>query len=212
MIKNFPCFRSIILALLAQFAVIVVAVLAKKFVRKFAGTRNAQSVSPNIESLKIVVRVVANRNFSVKVGMNPICVASKAITAGDMNAMFIPAIFFGLPKIGHALKFGKFALNQIAVKFRLSLSTASAAMSIVKATLKQETVVRFVHKKLASGFPIVERFGLVRVGDIENDEGNVVACVASAPVVVIAIEDIEKVTGSQSRAAIVPLGIAHCEE
>ena len=123
--------------------------------------------------------------------------------------MFITAIFFGLPEVRDAFEFGKFALNQIAVKFRLSLSTASAAMSILKATLKQETVVRFIHKKLASGFPIIESFGVTRIGGSENDEGNIIASVTRTATVVITIGDVETVTGSHSGAAIISLGIAH---
>ena len=66
-VENFPSFRRIIFAFLTEFAIIVVAVLAKKFVRKFAGARNAKSVSTNIENLEVVFMVSANENFGVKV-------------------------------------------------------------------------------------------------------------------------------------------------
>ena len=79
----------------------------------------------------------------------PVGITSKTVTASDVNVMFIPAIFFSKPEIGNALKFGKFSLNQIAIKFWLGLSPASAAMSIVKATLKQKPVVGLIYKKLS---------------------------------------------------------------
>ena len=104
--ENFPSFRRIIFAFLTEFAIIVVAVLAKKFVRKFAGARNAKSVSANIENLEVVLMVLTNGNFGVEVGMNPVTITSKAVTARDMNGMFIATIFFGLPEVRNALKFG----------------------------------------------------------------------------------------------------------
>ena len=162
MIENFPCFRSIIFAFLTKFAVIVIAIVAEESVGNFIAAGNTQTISSYGKSLKIVGMVVANGNFSVKVGVRPVRISSKAITAGD---------------------------------------------SIVKATLKQETVVRFVHKKLASGFPIIESFGVTRIGGSENDEGNIIASVTRTATVVITIGDVETVTGSQSRAAIVAFRI-----
>ena len=105
-VENFPSFRRIIFAFLTEFAIIVVAVVAKKFVRKFAGARNAKSVSPNIENLEVVGTVLPNGNFGVEVWMNPVTITSKAVTARDMNGMFIATIFFGLPEVRNALKFG----------------------------------------------------------------------------------------------------------
>ena len=116
-INNLPSFRSIIFALLTEFAVVVVAVIAKKLRIKFAGARNAKSVSTNIENLVVVLMVLTNGNFSVEVGVAPIRITAKTVTARDVNAMFVAAIFFGLPEIGHAFKLGNFALNQIAIKF-----------------------------------------------------------------------------------------------
>ncbi len=116
-IENVPSFGAIVLALLTEFAIIVVAVVAKKFVRKFAGARNAKSVSPNIESLEVVLMVLTNGNFSLEVWMNPVRISAEAVPASDTNVMFVAAIFFGFPEIGYAFKLGNFALNQIAIKF-----------------------------------------------------------------------------------------------
>ena len=80
-------------------------------------------------------------------------------------------------------------------------------MRVVESTLKQKPVVRFIHEELTCGLAIVERFGFIRVGGSKNDESHVVTSVTGAPTVVIAIEDVEAVTGSQSRAAIIPFGI-----
>lgn len=71
-VEYFPSFRRIIFAFLTEFAVIVVAVLAKEFGIKFAGAGNAKSVSPNIENLKVVLMVLANRNFGVEVRVSPV--------------------------------------------------------------------------------------------------------------------------------------------
>ena len=105
-VEDFPSFRSIIFTLLTEFAVVVVAVIAKKLRIKFAGARNAKSVSTNIESLEVVLMVSANGNFGVEVGVRPVCVSTKTVTARDMNGMFVTAIFFGLPEVRNALKFG----------------------------------------------------------------------------------------------------------
>ena len=105
-VEDFPSFRRIIFAFLTEFAIIVVAVVAKKFVRKFAGARNAKSVSPNLENLEVVGTVLPNGNFGVEVWMNPVTITAKAVTARDMNSMFIATIFFGLPEVRNALKFG----------------------------------------------------------------------------------------------------------
>lgn len=192
-VEDFPSFRRIIFAFLTEFAIIVVAVVAKKFVRKFAGARNAKSVSTNIENLEVVGTVLPNGNFGVEVWMNPVTITAKAVTARDMNGMFIATIFFGLPEIRNAFKLRKFALNKVAIKLGFGLSSTSAAVSIVESALKQESVLWLVHEKLARSFAVIERFRIVRVGGSEHDKGNIVASVAGAPTVVIAIEDVEGV-------------------
>ena len=58
-----------------------------------------------------------DRNFGVKVRVNPIAITAKTITTSDVNTMFVATVFFGLPEVRNALKFGKFTLNQIAIKF-----------------------------------------------------------------------------------------------
>ena len=111
-----------------------------------------------MESLEVVSVVLPDRNFSVKVRVGPVSITAKTVTERKVNAMFIPAIFFGLPEVRDAFEFGKFTLNQIAIKFRFGLSATGTAMSVVKATLKQKPVERFIHEELASRFAIVKRF------------------------------------------------------
>ena len=116
-INDFPCFGTIIFTFLAELATIVIAILTEKFRRNFVGAGNAKSVGAYIENLVVVLMVVANGNFSVEVGVTPVRITAETIAASNMDAMFIPAIFFGLPEIGYALKLGNFALNQISIKF-----------------------------------------------------------------------------------------------
>ena len=130
------------------------------------------------------------------VGMKPVDITAKAVAANDLNAMFVVAIFFGLPKIGNLLKLGEFALNQIAIKFGFGLSTASATVRVIEPTLKQESVVRLIHEKLARGLAVVESFGIVRVGGSEDDESHVVAGVTGTATVVVTIHDVEGVAGN----------------
>jgi len=85
-------------------------------------------------------------------------------------------------------------------------------MGVVKATLKQKPIVRAIHEKLARRFSIIKRFRLVGIGGSENNEGHVVASITGAPAVVIAIEDVEAVTGNHSRTAIISFRIRHCEK
>ena len=206
-VEDFPSFRRIIFAFLTEFAIIVVTVLAKELRIKFAGARNAKPVSPNFENLEIVLMVVANGNFGVEIRMRPVSITAKTVTARNVNAMFITAIFFSLPEIGHAFKLRKFTLNKVTIKFRFSLSPTGTAMRVVEATLKQKPVVRFIHEELTCGLAIVERFGFIRVGGSKNDESHVVTSVTSAPTIIFAIENVEGMAGSQSRAAIIPFGI-----
>lgn len=105
-IDNFPSFGAIIFAIMAELATIVIAILTEKFRRNFIGTRNAKSVSPNIENLEVVGTVLANGNFGVEVRVRPVCITTKTVTARDMNGMFIATIFFGLPEVRNAFKFG----------------------------------------------------------------------------------------------------------
>ena len=116
-IENFPSFGTIVLAFLAELATIVIAIIAKKLRRKFVGTRNAKSICADLEYLEVVSVVLPDRNFGVKVRVNPIAITAKTITTSDVNTMFVATVFFGLPEVRNALKFGKFTLNQIAIKF-----------------------------------------------------------------------------------------------
>ena len=80
--------------------------------------------------------VVANGNFGVKVAVSPVRIPAEAVTTANTKVVFVVAVFFSLPKIGNIFEFGEFALNQIAIKSRISVSSASNTVSIVKATLK----------------------------------------------------------------------------
>ena len=135
-IDNLPRLGAKVLALLAEFFFIRVAVVADEPVGKFAGTRNAQPVSPDLENLEVIGMVLTNGNFGVEFGMKPVDVTAKAVAAHDLDSVFVAAVFFGLPEIGNAFKLGNFALNQIAIKFRFGLSPASSAVSVVEPTLK----------------------------------------------------------------------------
>ena len=61
--------------------------------------------------------IFANRDFCVKVGMRPVGIVAEAVAAGNVNVALVAAIFLCEPKIGSVFKFGKFALNEVAVKF-----------------------------------------------------------------------------------------------
>ena len=135
-VENVPSFRAVGLALLTKFGVAVITVMAVESVRNFVTAGNAQAVSTNGKSLEVVRMVVANGNFGVKVAVSPVRIPAEAITTSNTNVVFVVAVFFSLPKIGNIFKFGKFALNQIAIESRISLSSASTTVSIVKATLK----------------------------------------------------------------------------
>ena len=192
-INDFPSFGTIILALLAELAAIVIAIVTEKFGRNFVGAGNTQSVGANIENLVVVLMVLTNGNFSVEVWMNPVRISAEAVPASDTNVMFVAAIFFSLPEIWNSFKLRKFTLNKVTIKFRFSLSPTGTAARVVKSTLKQKPVVRFIHEELTCGLAIVERFGFIRVGGSKNDESHVVTSVTGAPTVVIAIEDVEGV-------------------
>ena len=206
-VEYFSSFRSIIFTLLTEFAAIVIAIVTEKFRRNFVGAGNAKPVSPNFENLEIVLMVVANGNFGVEIRMRPVSITAKTVTARNVNAMFITAIFFSLPEIWNSFKLRKFTLNKVTIKFRFSLSPTGTAARVVKSTLKQKPVVRFIHEELTCGLAIVERFGFIRVGGSKNDESHVVTSVTSAPTIIFAIENVEGMAGSQSRAAIIPFGI-----
>lgn len=151
--------------------------------------------------------VLTDRNFSIKIRVRPVSITAKAIAATNVNGMFVTAIFFSLPEVGHVFKLRKFTLNKVTIKFRFSLSPTGTAMRVVEPTLKQKPVVRFIHEELTCGLAIVERFGFIRVGGSKNDESHVVTSVTRAPTIIFAIENVEGMAGSQSRAAIIPFGI-----
>ena len=110
-IDNVPRLRAIIFTFLTKLATIVIAVLTKKFGGQFARAGYAKSISPNIENFKVMGVVLPDRNFGIKVRVNPIAITAKTTTASDVNVMFVAAIFFRFPEIGNAFEGGKFALN-----------------------------------------------------------------------------------------------------
>ena len=114
-IDDFPSFGAKILALLTELGSFI-AVVAEQFGRKFASTGNANTIGADLEDLEIIGMVLADRNLSVEVRVNPITIAAEAVPASDTNVMFVAAIFFRLPEIGDAFKLGKFALNKVAIK------------------------------------------------------------------------------------------------
>ena len=116
-IDNLPRLGAKVLALLAEFFFIKVAVVADKSVGKFTGAGNAKPVSPYPENLAVMSAVLTDRNFGVEFRMRPIDITAKAVDARDLNSVFVAAVFFGLPEIGNAFKLGEFALNQISIKF-----------------------------------------------------------------------------------------------
>ena len=61
--------------------------------------------------------VFANGDFCVEIGMRPVGISAEAVAAANVDVAFIAAIFFCEPEIGSVFKFGKFALNEVAIKF-----------------------------------------------------------------------------------------------
>ena len=115
-INDFPSFGAVVFTFLAELATVVVAIVTEKFGRNFISAGNAKSVGTYIENLVVLLMVSANRNFSVEVRVTPVRITAETIAASNMDAMFIAAVFFGLPEVRNALKLGNFTLNQIAIK------------------------------------------------------------------------------------------------
>lgn len=89
------------------------------------------------------------------------------------------------------------------------MSPTGTASRVVKTTLKQETVERLIHEKLASSFTVIKSFRIIRLGSSEDDKSNVITSVAGATAVVFAVKNVEGVARSQSRATIISFGITH---
>ena len=206
-IDNVPSFGAKILALLTELGFVLIAVVAEKPFGKFASTGNAKPIGADLEDLEVVGMILTNGNFGIEIGVRPVRVAAKAVSASDTNVMFVAAVFFGFPEIGDAFKLGKFTLNKIAIKLGFSLGSTSAAVCVVETTLKQEPVEGFVHEELPRSFAVIDSFGLVRVRGSENDEGHVVASIAGATTVIVTIDDVERVARSHGGAALVSFRI-----
>ena len=115
-VNDFPRFGTGVVALLAVFVFVGVAAVAIKPAGNFVATANAQAVSPDIEDFEIVEMIFANGDFRVKVGMRPIRIAAEAVAGVNVNVAFVVAVLFGEPKIGSVFEFGKFTLNEVAIK------------------------------------------------------------------------------------------------
>ena len=66
-VDNLPSFGAKILALLAEFFFIRIAVVAEKPVGNFLATRNTKSISANVEGFEVLFMVLTDRNFSIKI-------------------------------------------------------------------------------------------------------------------------------------------------
>ena len=206
-VNHVESFAAMFLALLTEFVFVRVATGTVETFGSFIAAGNAQAISTDLKRLEVVSMIGANRNFSIEVGVAPISIPAKALALAKVDAVFVAAIFFGLPEIGDAFKLGKFALNKVAIKLGFGLSPTSAAARVVKAALKQESVEGFVHEELPRSFTVVDSFGLVRVRGSENDEGHVVASIAGATTVIVTIDDVERVARSHGGAALVSFRI-----
>ena len=105
-IDNVPSFGAIIFALLTEHATVMLAILAEKFGRNFAGAGNAKPICSNIEKFKVMGVVLADRNLGIEVRMRPVRITTKATATSDMNVKFIAAIFFRLPQVRNVFEFG----------------------------------------------------------------------------------------------------------
>ena len=76
-IENFPRFRSIIFAFLAE------------------------AVGTNREIFEVESVIVANGNFGVEIPVSPVRIAAEARAAPDMDVVFVAAVFFryGVPSL-----------------------------------------------------------------------------------------------------------------
>ena len=211
-IDDFPSFGVILVAFRAVFIFFVVAGIAVKPAGNFVAATNTQAVSPDLEDFEVVEMIFANGDFGVKIGMRPVGIAAETFAAGNVNVAFVAAIFLCEPEIWSVFKFGKFTLNEVAVKFGFSLRTASAAACFIQPTLEQKPVVRFVNEDLTGSLAVVESFGLVRVSRREDDERVFVAGVAGTAAVVLAIGIVEGMATDQSVSAFVVFRIRHGEE
>ena len=105
-INDFPRLGAVVFTFLAELVTVMLAILTEKFRRNFVGAGNAKPICSNIENFKVMGVVLADRNFSVEVGMNPIAITTKATATSNMNIKFIAAIFFSLPQVRNVFEFG----------------------------------------------------------------------------------------------------------
>jgi len=85
-------------------------------------------------------------------------------------------------------------------------------MGVIKATLEQKPVERFVCEDLSRSLAVVESFGNIGVGSGKYDEGEIVASIAGTAAVVFAVGNVEGMAGGKSGSAPVALGIGHGEK
>ena len=148
-VDNVESLAATFLALLTEFVFVRVATGTVEPFGSFVAAGNAQTISANLKRLEVVGMVGANGNLGIEIAMTPIAITAEALALAKIDAVFVVAIFLGLPEVRNAFKLRQFTLNQIAIKFRLSLIAASSAVGIVEPTLEQEPVVRFIGENLA---------------------------------------------------------------
>lgn len=115
-VDDFPPFGTRFVALLTVFVFVGVAAVAIKPAGNFVATANAQTESPDIEDFVVVEMIFANGDFRVEFGVWPVGIAAEAVAGVNVNVAFVAAVLFGEPKIGSVFEFGKFALNEVAIK------------------------------------------------------------------------------------------------
>ena len=161
-----------------------VAPFAIKFFVNLVAATDAQTIGADLERLVIVKVILMDRDSCVELRIKPIFVSAETGTGVNLYSAFVSAIFFSPPEIGNPLKLGNFALNKVTIQIGISVMTASAAVRVVKSTLKQETVIRLIHEQLPCRFAIVECFGIIWVRRSEDNKSHVVAGITAAAAVV----------------------------
>ena len=110
-VNHVESFAAMFLAMLTEFMLFWIASRTVKSFGSFIAAGNAQAISTDLKRLEVVSVIGANRNFSIEVGVAPISIPAKALAFAKVDAVFVAAIFLGLPEIGNAFKLGQLALN-----------------------------------------------------------------------------------------------------
>ena len=115
-VDDFPRFGTRFVAVLAKLVSVGDTAVAVQSAGNFVAATNAQPVSPDLEDFEVVEMIFANRDFRVEFGVWPVGIAAEAVAGVNVNVAFVAAVLFGEPKIGSVFEFGKFALNEVAIK------------------------------------------------------------------------------------------------